>query len=165
MKEIYRFYFMKEIYRSLNKIYISLTILCTIVAHHDQSFQIKIVQNNDTCEYHFFKNIVTLHRLYQTDFNFSSSSSHYVEITTRFTRFIRPIVHQERHRSKTEVQQKNDTRAISRIGETETSSPSISFSDSTEIYYQYEKIVGLIISPKALKKYRHASHLCQHVTI
>ena len=81
---------------------------------------------------------------------------------SRFNRFIRPIVHEERQISKNEVQQENDTREISRIGETETSLHSTSCADSTVIVNRHEKIEVLIIPTEALKKGRHASHVCQH---
>ena len=51
------------------------------------------------------------------------------------------------------------------IGKTETSSPATSCADSTAIDYRYKKIAGLIIPPEALKKGRHASHMCQQVSI
>ena len=47
------------------------------------------------------------------------------------------------------------------IGETETLSPATSCADSTSIDDRYEKIAGLIIPPKALKKGRHASNMYQ----
>ena len=78
-----------------------------------------------------------------------------------FTRFIRPIVQEERQRSKTEVQIENKTRVILRIGDTETSSPVTSCAGSTAISDRYKKIPVLIILPNNLKKGIHASHVCQ----
>ena len=72
-----------------------MSIVCTIVTRRNQSFYIAIVWNNNTCEYHFFNNSFNLNRLYQIDFNFSPSSSQYVDTTSIFNRFIRPIVHEE----------------------------------------------------------------------
>ena len=51
------------------------------------------------------------------------------------------------------------------IGETEISSHVTSCADSTAIYDWYEKIVGLIIPPKVLKKGSHVSHVYQQVTV
>ena len=136
-----------------------------ILTHCDQPFWIAIVYNNDTYEYHFFNNSFNLHRLYYTYFNFSPSSSHYVETTSIFTRFIVPIVHKERQRSKTKVQQENNTGAISRISEIDTSSPATLCSDSTATADQYEKIARLIIPHEVLKNVGYISHVCKQVTI
>ena len=54
---------------------------------------------------------------------------------------------------------------MSCIGEIDTSSPETSGADSTVIADRYEKIAGLIIPPKALEKFRHASHVCQQGAI
>ena len=72
-----------------------------------------------------------------------------------------PILHKERQRIKTKVKQENDTRALSRIGETDNLSPATSCADSTAIADRYEKIAGLVVPSKALKKGKHASHVCQ----
>ena len=54
---------------------------------------------------------------------------------------------------------------ICEIGETETSSPAIFCDESSTIADRYKKIARLIISPEAIKKGRHASHVCQQGTI
>ena len=76
----------------------------------------------------------------QTDFKFSRGYSHYLKTTAIFTWFIRHIVNEERQRINTKVQQENDTRAVSRIGEKENSSPATLCADSTAIADNYEKI-------------------------
>ena len=63
------------------------------------------------------------------------------------------------------VQQENYKGDISRIGETDTSSTDTSCDDSKYIDDRYDKIVGLIIPPEALKQGRHASHVCQQERI
>ena len=115
----------------------------------------------DTCECNFFNNSFTLHRFYLDRLKLLLRYSYYEETTSTFTSFIKTIINEERQISKTEVQQENDTRAISRIGDTETSSPTTSSADSTAIADRYEKLVGLIITPRSLKKSRHANHIFQ----
>ena len=51
------------------------------------------------------------------------------------------------------------------IGDKENSSPEILCAGNTAIADWYKKIAGLIIPLKALKKGRHAIHVCQQGTI
>ena len=98
-----------------------------------------------------------------TYFHLFSLHRDYVKVYHVF----RPIVQEEQDQRK-QVRSRTGKliqELICKIGETETSSPAISCADSTAIADRYKKIAGLIIPPKALKKGRHASHMCKQGVI
>ena len=100
----------------------------------------------------------------QTDFNFYQI----LPTTQRLRQDLLGLSDPEFTRNGREARPKvkeNDISAISRISETETSSPAASCADSTATSDRYQKIAGMIITHEALKKDRHVSHVCQQGTI
>ena len=101
----------------------------------------------------------------QIDFNFSQVLPTKQKIRQDLLGLSDPSFMRNRREERSKFNRKNYTRAIQRIGETETSSPATLYADSKSIADWYTKIAGLIIPLEALKKGRHASHVCQQGTI